>query len=638
MYFRLHKNGRWDILGKYIRLKNAYPAINGIPLSPLRVSVGNDFIIYQLEKGQVQLNFLQNDDRVEVLCRLCGLPGIHDAELLADATVENAKNVFIQGFGMEGPSGCMNIGDCLFSPAGASGKNMEIPKKQAPKSYGLISLFNDKGAFFAYACTHRHYVNCYHIRATETLFADETEKPVSFSGGFNLENTTGDDLTLPAMYFTENETLFSGLKNCAKEIAGNMQARATKPPVFHWCSWYYLYQNLSQDLLEEYLKGFQKMEDIPFRYVQIDAGYTPHLGDWLLPNHLFPEGLQKAAKTILDAGYQAGVWIAPFIVGDQSALYQDHPDWILYDLDGKPVTKLQSYNEPKVWGNRDCNYYVLDTSHPDAMAYLEEVFRTLRSWGFSLFKTDFMLWNMFDTSKVKRYNSSLTSVEILRNTLKIIRRSIGEESYLLGCIAPFLPFIGYADGMRIAGDVGAQWAADYGPINMIRELQADAYFNHIYWQNDPDSVLLRDFAIHLKPHEIRSLALLQALSGGAVTTSDPVHEIDAERLKLLHFITPREKVNPILPFFADSREDIVLLHKLKQGNLLYVMNPTERPLTVVYHFQELFQEDEWFVRAYGSGISEKRTWYAATLNPHDSVLLFLTREPLDKEPRNLWEW
>ena len=624
MNYRLHRNGQWDILGNYVQVLNAYPAVNGARLSPVNVSVGDDFIMYQLETGQIRLDFFQRDGRVEVRCSVCGLRGIHDIELFADAAVENAENAFVQGFGMEGPSGCRSV-----RTEDKKGKEKEL------MSNGLIALFNDDGAFFVYALDHRHYVNRYCVGTCEKMFADES---VYLSGGFNLENTAGDELTLPAVYFTEEKTLFDGLQNCAGKIAENMGARTTKPPVFHWCSWYYLYQNLSQEILEEYLAGFRKAEKDAFRYIQIDAGYTPHLGDWLLPNHLFPEGLEKAAKTILDAGYEAGVWIAPFIVGDQSELFKTHPDWILRDLEGRPVTRIQSYNEPKVWGSIDCNYYVLDTSHPDALSYLEKVFRTLKAWGFSLFKTDFMLWNMYDTSKVRRYDSSLTSVEILRNTLKMIREAIGEESYLLGCIAPFLPFIGYADGMRIAGDVGAQWAEDYGPVNMLRELQADTYFNHIYWQNDPDSVLLRDFAIHLQPHEIYSLALLQALSGGAVTTSDPIHEISEERRELLHFITPREKVRPQLPYFGQEREDIVLLHRLKQGNLLYAMNPTDRPLTVVYRFQEFFQEKEWYIRTYGGNASEKSELYTTILKPHDCVLLFLTRQPLERVPENLWEW
>ena len=62
-----------------------------------------------------------------------------------------------------------------------------------------------------------------------------------------------------------------------------------------------------------------------------------------------------------------------------------------------------------------------------------------------------MLWNMHDSSTVRRFDPALTSVQIMRNTLEVIRSAIGDESYLLSCIAPFMPFIGYADGMRLAG-------------------------------------------------------------------------------------------------------------------------------------------------------------------------------------------
>ncbi|MCI9441182.1 MAG: alpha-galactosidase [Ruminococcus sp.] len=617
MHYKLYKDGCWDILGENIQIYHAYPAINGSAISPVSVSMGEDVLQYQLEEGSVKLRFSRREKAVEVSCTLHGISGIHDIEPIANAKVKGAENVFVQGFGMEGPSGCRTVGYEML------------------KSNGLISLYQEQSALFIYALDHRHYVNRYCVGKTQSLFADDA---ICLFGGFNLENTQGDERMLPSLFFTEEKTLAFGLQSCAEKIAAEMGARTAKPPVFHWCSWYYLYQNLSQDLLEEYLGGFQTEKEIPFRYIQIDAGYAPSPGDWLLPNHLFPEGLKKAAESIIRSGYEPGIWVAPFIVGDQSELFRKHPDWILYDLEGKPVTEIRSYNEPKVWGNRDSNYYVLDASHPEALAYLKEVFQTLKRWGFSLFKTDFMLWNMHDTSKVRRFDSSLTSVEIFRNTLKTIRQAIGEDSYLLGCIAPFLPFIGYADGMRIAGDVGAQWAKDYGPVNMIRELVADNYFNNIYWQNDPDSVLLRDFDIFLKPYEIRSLALLQALSGGAVTTSDPIHKISGERRDLLRFIMPKGKVRPQLPYFTEEREDLVLLHRLEQGNLLYAMNPTEKPLTVVYGFEELFGEKEWFVREYGNDASEKKELYTTVLKPHDSVLLFLTQEPLQHSPKNLWEW
>ena len=37
------------------------------------------------------------------------------------------------------------------------------------------------------------------------------------------------------------------------------------------------------------------------------------------------------------------------------------------------------------------------------MAYIVDVFRTLRSWGYTLYKTDFLVWGMQDSAKVKRH-------------------------------------------------------------------------------------------------------------------------------------------------------------------------------------------------------------------------------------------
>ena len=263
-----------------------------------------------------------------------------------------------------------------------------------------------------------------------------------------------------------------------------------------------------------------------------------------------------------------------------------------------------------------------------------------------MFKTDFMLWTMRDTSTVRRYNPGLTSVEILRNVLATVRNAIGEESYLLGCIAPFLPFVGYADGMRLAGDMGAQWKEPYGPVNLLREMPCCAYFNHIYWQNDPDAVLLREFDTFLNPVEARSLALLQALSGGVISTSDPVHRLGEDRRRLLNFIRPGKPVAPEFPYLGNpgtDRPELVLLHRLPQGNLLFALNPSDTPLTVCYSLKELFGDKKWYQYRYlwdagGECVSTRENLFVGTLAPHDSLLLFVTEQPLTEKPANLWNW
>ena len=630
MNVQIHKDGSWDFLGENFSLLGVFPCVDGQPVKPIRVSVGKNKVTYELEKGGMELRAVDENTGISLSTRVWDMTGIHDIEPVGVGilkSLQEAQNknvarlqVFIQGLGMEGPSGFYPVDETLR------------------ESNGLMTVYKGENSFLLYVKDHRHYINRYRIGKRQLLFG-QTES--FLTGGFDLEGTTAEELELPAIQIEEHldRKIGSVLRECACSIAEFMQAGKRKTPAYHWCSWYYHYQNMSQAILENYVKEFPKY-DRKLQYLQLDAGYCPSLGDWLLPNHLYPNGLKEAAETIRKSGYLPGIWIGPFMVGDQSRLYTEHPDWILRDLDGNPVSKIKSFNEPKAWGNPDGSYYVLDTSHPQAMNYLRNVFRTLKQWGFCLFKTDFMLWNMVDTSTVRRYDPSKTSVEIFRNTIHMIREEIGEESYLLGCIAPFLPFIGYADGMRIAGDVGAQWEGAYGPVNLLREIQADNYFQNVYWQNDPDSVLLRDFDIFLTPEEIESLALLQAVSGGIITTSDPLHRFSAERKELLDFIRPtKDEHTPVYPFLGEEREEIVITHSLEQGSLLYILNPTERELTRVYRIEELFgKKYRYWLRWEEACIEKDDSMILVTLKPHECALYFLADHSLKQKPQNLWNW
>ena len=626
--YQLNQNGSWNLVSDYFHIQHIFPYVNSRPLLPLQVHIADDSVTYVAGEGTLTCTFYQTGEQLEIETKLDGFMGVHDicpiggGEIIfpeAFSLPDDSLKVFAQGFGMEGPSGIFPV------------------TSSTTQSNGLLALILENHQLFFYATDHTRFIHRYFISRKENLFSFSS---IEISGGFNLECAGSEKEVLPkiCIFDAAHLSLSEGLTRCAGQIAKAMHARTDKGPAYHWCSWYYHYQLLSQEALENYLPEFART-DPDLNYIQIDAGYCPSLGDWLKPNHLFPEGLKKAAQTIMDAGFTPGIWIAPFIVGDRSLLYKEHPDWVLKDIDGKPFIQLRSYNEPKAWGNPDCNYFVLDASHPEALAYLRQVFETLYSWGYRLFKTDFMFWTMHDTSAVSRYNPSRTSVEILRDTLQVIREAIGEESYHLGCIAPFLPFIGYADGMRIAGDVGAQWEGAYGPVNLLREITADNYFQNIYWQNDPDSVLLRDFDIFLNTDEIRSLALLQALSGGIVTTSDPLHLISEERKRLWRFLKPDGKHRPSLPDFGKDTPELVLTHQLKHGNLLFILNPADHPLTVGYGFQALFGEETWYVHRMFSSISEEskaQSSFFTCLKPHESILLFLTKEPLAKEPENIW--
>ncbi len=623
--FTTHSDGAIDICAGEIKLQKIIPFVNEEPILSFLIKTEDNSVRFETESGTIAYSVRRGIDELVLSATIEGFDGIHDIEPVGSAVLSGADKVYFQGFGMEGPSGFCDIGEKLI------------------RSHGIIGLAGDGIAAALYTTDHSKYNAQFSVRRCEHMYSSED----ILTAGIDLEGTRRADdgaLELPELHIICGTDVTECMRRGAEAIAAEMGARTCMDPGYHWCSWYYHYENMSQAALETMLHtADEQAADMPdFNYIQLDAGYTSHIGDWLAFNQRYPEGLGKAAETITDRGFEAGIWIAPFMVGDESALYREHPDWVLHNKDGSPYVRFRSYTEPKIWGNTDNDYYVIDITHPEASAYIRSVFVKLREWGFTLYKIDFILWGMIDSSKVIRYDNSKTSVMILREMLAMIREAIGEESYLLCSIAPFMPCLGYADGMRIASDMGAQWTEGaFGPANLLQELPYDNYFNNIFWQNDPDSVILRDFATHLTEEETWSVALLQALSGGIITTSDPVQKLSDSRRGLLEFIKPDKRVSAGMPFLTDGREEIVITHQLSDWNLLYVLNPTGHPLKVDIRTDALFGTEALFQYRFDrndvSGtVSEKSSCFSDILAPHGSALLFVTEEPLTVKPSNLW--
>ena len=609
MPFKIKKDGSLDVSLGGIALESAYPAVDGIPVRPIGCIVAQNSVHYELADGALDIALSEADGRLAIDCRVTGLASAHDIAPLAGARVEGCEKAFRQGFGIGGPSGFIGISKSFESDA-------------------LIAVGSDSECVTIHAADHSKYRVHYRMDASH------------LSALIDVEGTLADDTQLPTLYISSGTDFSSALHACACEIAQRMGARTPEKPAFHWCSWYYLYHNLDQPLLEDYLKNFSKYRDIaPFKHIQIDAGYFPSCGDWLEPNARFPGGLKAAADSIIAAGYEPGIWIAPFMVGDESKLFREHPDWMLRNADGSLLVMSRQYNEPKVWGYRDSDYYVLDTSHPDAMAYIGRVFSTLRSWGYTLYKTDFMLWGMHDSTKVRRYTPGKTSFEYFRELMATVRAAIGEDSAWLGCIAPFMPAVGYVNMMRIAGDVGAQWEKDgFGPVNMIQEILADQYFGNVYWQNDPDAVLLRDFHIFLRPEQIEALAILQAISGGVITTSDPVHKLSPQRRALLRLIKPEGIVRPEFPFWQEQRDEKIITAKLPQGALAFFFNPSNRDITLACDWDHILGDSDWHLLRLHGASAPASAIPCLTVPAQSGILFFASRSPLDREPENMWNW
>ncbi|MCB1189667.1 MAG: alpha-galactosidase [Leptospiraceae bacterium] len=308
----------------------------------------------------------------------------------------------------------------------------------------------------------------------------------------------------------------------------------TKVPI-GWCSWYYYYTNISENIILTNLRESVERK-LPFDVFQIDDGYQREIGDWLETNIKFPSGMAYLAEEIRKSGYKPGLWLAPFIVRKKSNFYNMYPEAILKDENEKPVKAIWN----PLWGLD--SMYSLDVTHPAAIEMLENVFKTLvKEYGYTYLKLDFLFAASLDGVA---YNPKLTPAERYSSALKLIRKVVGKDVFLLGCGAPLIPSVGIFDGMRIGCDVTPFWYASWFR-NLLKDKHAlctekaliNAIFRNFWhknvWLNDPDCLLVRKDKNKMNYNQTILMASVISLLGGMFFASDNLKTMETERYDLL---------------------------------------------------------------------------------------------------------
>jgi hypothetical protein len=129
-----------------------------------------------------------------------------------------------------------------------------------------------------------------------------------------------------------------------------------------------------------------------------------------------------------------------------------------------------------------------------------------------------------------------------------VRRGIGQDGALSICGGLYGAAEGLADNQRTGSDVRSVWAVERSPAPLTIKQNVLRYWMNIFWQNDPDAMMVRrraeDFrgmdlgAGRLTDDEAKVITLNQYLGGGIVCFTEPMHEIQPERLLLLRHVIP----------------------------------------------------------------------------------------------------
>jgi len=583
----VYNDGTFDLITEEIKILSIRPSFDDQSVLSKKVEVVHNGtekeITYFLQTGEISITLGIQDSYLSLRAKMKNIEKApHWFYPISSGKVFQVNRFFKQGLGFGGPSATV-----LLPIAGERNWNIEVQEMTwSYDSYLASALISPNNKSVAIGSMEHHnflqrssIYNRNHRYGLVDRFTDVDYQ--FFEAGFSMECIEiQGEVVLPEIRIYQGNDAFNTLRNLAQAIALHHQVILSKPPAYHYCSWYEFGSSFDENRLDEVLQGLKNIKpSIPLQSVQIDDGYCIH-GDWLECNDLWKSGLQKSFEKIRKDGYRAGIWIAPFMVNNTSNLYKKHPDWVVCDFDGKPIIE---------WNKDGQEWYYLDTSHPDAFEYIRTVFKTMKSWGANYYKTDFLDWGLKDSIKVARYKPGKTSVQYFTDVMKMIRKEIGEESYWLACISPFSPQIGLVDAIRVSNDVGHVWS-NGSAGNMLRETFACQYFNNVLYQVDPDVLYLRHFNTELSENQILAVAYWNGILGGIVNTSDRFHLLAPDRLRLWRFLQPTlQKEIANLPFFAEQKQIFVAARYYKEQDAWGVLflNPTQTKASDTFTMQSL---------------------------------------------------
>ncbi|HET6893660.1 MAG TPA: glycoside hydrolase family 36 protein, partial [Pyrinomonadaceae bacterium] len=260
-------------------------------------------------------------------------------------------------------------------------KHYKMPAPDGAKAfYGLLTLSESTGQNFLLAFTScRRFSGQFYLRESHLQVVVDTE---------GLELKPGEAWELEQFTFDsgpDQEQLLTRLSQ--RLIANHPPLRVATPPA-GWCSWYCFGPRVTAQQVLDNLDFIAKHSP-GLKYIQIDDGYQPAMGDWLETGAAFGGDVQGVLKQIRARGFEPAIWVAPFVAEEKSHLLQQHPEWFVKDEDGKPLRS----DRVTFGGWRRGPWYVMDGTHAEVQQHYEELFRTMRrEWGCTYFKLDANFW------------------------------------------------------------------------------------------------------------------------------------------------------------------------------------------------------------------------------------------------------
>ena len=288
-------------------------------------------------------------------------------------------------------------------------------------------LLHGYDIFYCKGKQEKYILNLNYARAYLLIELNRKTKSLNLAYDFNGYNVAaGTEFTVCDYYLADS--IKTGM-----EFFNQVFPRKNTPKIFGYTSWYNYYQNINEEILMRDLNAL----DTQFNLFQIDDGYETKVGDWLnVDENKFPHGLKPIVDAAHEKGFDAGIWLAPFVAEEKSELFQTRKELFKRDANGEFVK----------CGSNWSGFYALDLENPDARSYIKKCLTHYAEMGFDFFKLDFLyaanLAIDFGTSRSMAAESAYA----------FLRECLGEK-VILGCGATVFNCIDKFNYLRVGPDV-----------------------------------------------------------------------------------------------------------------------------------------------------------------------------------------
>jgi len=320
----------------------------------------------------------------------------------------------------------------------------------------------------------------------------------------------------------------------SQSIRSTGSKRSPLRPPRGWYSWNERFEDVDEGYIAEHLELVaERLSPYGMRLVELDDGWQRGWGEWL-PNERFPDEFNTLTARARALNLTLGLWLAPFLVDVEVAERLNYPrEWFVYPpLEEAPTSPDDLIKPSELTGEplRHNNignprtYYVLDTTHPEAMTHLLTQLTARAEQGFGFFKLDFLYAGAIPGRRAQ----ALSGTESLRLGLQKIREAIGEEAVINACGAPVHAVLGYADSLRVGADTTFGDLYPAFIASAARSSAARAYLFPLVWP-DGDQVQTRS---PYSPEEAEVGAYVASLSGPAYSVGDDLTRLPTARLAI----------------------------------------------------------------------------------------------------------